>query len=186
MNAKRRAASLLLGVLLAACAGTPATPTPAGSSPPAPSPTPITTPGPTATSSVAAVAAASPPPSPPDAAPTPSADRPQPGADRRPDARVVRDAAEVYVVVAGDTLWEIAQRYGVTVDVAAGGQPADHRPPPHPPGRRITIPPGHRPRRRSDGYPSTRLRTSTTAARSSVRCRRRRRATGTPSSGRTA
>ena len=33
MNAKRRAASLLLGVLLAACAGTPTTPTPAGSSP---------------------------------------------------------------------------------------------------------------------------------------------------------
>lgn len=43
MNAKRRAASLLLGVILAACAGTPTSPMPTGSSPPAPSPTPITT-----------------------------------------------------------------------------------------------------------------------------------------------
>ena len=40
MNTERRAASLLLGVVLAACLGTPATPTPLGSSPPAPSPTP--------------------------------------------------------------------------------------------------------------------------------------------------
>ena len=39
MHPKRRAASLLLGVVLAACVGTPATPTPAGSLP-APSPTP--------------------------------------------------------------------------------------------------------------------------------------------------
>jgi len=39
MNAKRRTASLLLGLVLAACSGTPATPTPAGSSPSAPTPT---------------------------------------------------------------------------------------------------------------------------------------------------
>ena len=39
MNAKHRAASLLLGVLLAACGSTPATPTPAGSTPSASTPT---------------------------------------------------------------------------------------------------------------------------------------------------
>jgi len=48
MNTKRLAASLLLGVLLAACTGTPTSPPPAGS-PSAPSPTPITTSGPTIT-----------------------------------------------------------------------------------------------------------------------------------------
>ena len=46
MSAKRHAASLLLGVILAACAGTPANPTPLGSSPPAPSPSAEATSGP--------------------------------------------------------------------------------------------------------------------------------------------
>ena len=46
MNAKRRAASLLLGVVLAACGSTPATPMPAGSTQPTPSP--LDTLGPTA------------------------------------------------------------------------------------------------------------------------------------------
>jgi len=46
MNAKRRAASLLLGVVLAACGSTPASPTPAGSFPPAPSPSPVVASGP--------------------------------------------------------------------------------------------------------------------------------------------
>jgi len=69
MNAKRRAASLLLGVVLAACAGTPGSPTPAGSLSPVPSPTPITTPGPTAPSRSA---------TPPSAAPTLTAPSPSP------------------------------------------------------------------------------------------------------------
>jgi len=70
MNAKRHAASLLLGVLLAACAGTPASPTPpvlpaatsptpqatpaAAPTPPAaspPTPSPTRTPGPTPSAS---------------------------------------------------------------------------------------------------------------------------------------
>ena len=65
MNAKRRAASLLLGVLVAACVGTSGTPTPAGSLSPAPSPSPMASPSPTAaptdksTASIIAVAAGS-------------------------------------------------------------------------------------------------------------------------------
>ena len=60
MNAKRQAASLLLGALLAACANTPATPTPAGSTQPTPSATPALSRGPTAVAS----ATANPEPSP--------------------------------------------------------------------------------------------------------------------------
>jgi len=60
MNAKRHAASLLLGALLAACAGTPTSPPPAGS-PSAPSPITITTSGPTIAPS-ASPAATSPTP----------------------------------------------------------------------------------------------------------------------------
>jgi hypothetical protein len=48
MNAKRRAASLFLAMMLAACADAPASPTPAGS-PSAPTPITITTSGPTIT-----------------------------------------------------------------------------------------------------------------------------------------
>ena len=48
VNVKRRAASLLFGVVLAACASAPVTPTPAGSSAPAPSPSPASTFGSTA------------------------------------------------------------------------------------------------------------------------------------------
>ena len=64
MNAKRHAASLLLGVILAACGGTPASPAPAGSSPaPNPSPTasaglPVPPPG-ASTAPIIAIAAGS-------------------------------------------------------------------------------------------------------------------------------
>jgi hypothetical protein len=54
MNAKRRAASLLLGVTLAACGGTSSTPTPAGSTQPPPSSTPALSAGPTAVASATA------------------------------------------------------------------------------------------------------------------------------------
>jgi len=54
MNAKRHAASLLLGVLLAACSGTPVSPTLAGSTQPPPSATPALSPGPTAVASATA------------------------------------------------------------------------------------------------------------------------------------
>jgi hypothetical protein len=54
MNAKRHAASLLLGALLAACASTPASPTPAGSSQPTPSATPPLSPSPAAVASATA------------------------------------------------------------------------------------------------------------------------------------
>jgi len=54
MNAKRHAASLLLGVLLAGCGGTPVTPTPAGSSAPTPSATPALSPSPAAVASATA------------------------------------------------------------------------------------------------------------------------------------
>ena len=60
MNAKRRAASLLLGVLLAACAGTPTSPSPAGSSPLIPSPSPVVRPNPTVTPSSPAAPTTSP------------------------------------------------------------------------------------------------------------------------------
>jgi len=74
MNAKRRAASLLLGVILAACTGSPSpTATPAGSSPAAPSPTPITTSGPTIAPSTLPVAAIPTPQATPSPALTPSA-----------------------------------------------------------------------------------------------------------------
>jgi len=62
MNAKRRAASLLLGVVLAACGSTPATPTPAGSTQPTPSATPAPSPGPTAVASATARPVPSPSP----------------------------------------------------------------------------------------------------------------------------
>ena len=71
MNTKRRAASLLLGVLIAACAGTPTSP-PGGSSPPAPSSTP-TRAAPTETAAVEPSFAPTTAPSPaaPAATPTP-------------------------------------------------------------------------------------------------------------------
>ena len=78
MNAKRRAASLLLAVLLAACANTSATPTPAGSSPAAPRPTPVTT----IPSPIAAAAGAIPSER-PTAIPAPTS-VPTPGATERP------------------------------------------------------------------------------------------------------
>ena len=72
MNAKRSAASLLLGVLLAACANTPASPTPAGSSAPAaPSATPVVATGPTIEPAEAAAATPS-PATPPTPAPPPT------------------------------------------------------------------------------------------------------------------
>ena len=74
MNAKRRAASLLLGVVLAACAGNPTAPTPAGS-PGALSPTPITASGPTSAPSAATIPTPQATPSP---ARTPSAASPPP------------------------------------------------------------------------------------------------------------
>ena len=135
MNAKRRAASLLLGVLLAACGNTPASPTPEGSSP-APSPTPVATHGPTATP---ALPTASPATMPPSAVPpsTPIATRaPSPVPTRAPTATVVPSPAriecpapQVYVVRAGDNLWDIARRHGVSVDalLAANPQISDRR-----------------------------------------------------------
>ena len=66
MNAKRRAASLLVGVLLAACAGTPASPTPAGPTQPTLSSIPTVSPGPNAVAS--ATARPDPSPSPTNAA----------------------------------------------------------------------------------------------------------------------
>jgi len=135
MNAKRRAASLLLGVLLAACGNTPASPTPEGSSP-APSPTPVATHGPTATP---ALPTASPATMPPSAVPpsTPIATRaPSPVPTRAPTttvvpspARIECPAPQVYVVRAGDNLWDIARRHGVSVDalLAANPQISDRR-----------------------------------------------------------
>ena len=121
MNAKRGAASLLLGVLLAACAGTPATPTPVGSL----SPVPITTPGPTA---IPALPNASPVASPAaSTAPTPV---PTPASKAAPTPRPTVAPApsscakpKVHVVVSGDTLWDIARQYGVTLQALLAANP---------------------------------------------------------------
>jgi len=121
MNAKRRAASLLLGVLLAACAGTPATPTPVGSL----SPVPITTPGPTAipalpnaspVASPAASTAQTPVPTPASTA----APRPRPTVAPTPSSCA---KPKVHVVVSGDTLWDIARQYGVTLQALLAANP---------------------------------------------------------------
>jgi probable HAF family extracellular repeat protein len=124
MNAKRGAASLLLGVLLAACGGTPGTPTPAGSPPASPGPTTITMPSPTATAASPATSPVSPRPTASPAS-TPVA---SPAASPAPTpASCV--SLSVYTVAIGDTLWEIAQRYGVSVEslLAANPQITDRR-----------------------------------------------------------
>ena len=142
MTTKRHAGSLLLGVLLAACAGMPATPAPAGSPAPTPGAAPVSTPGPTVAPSGTAAAAT--PTAAPTSTPSPS---PSPGTPAPTAAPSPAPAAAscvslgVHTVVGGDTLWEIAQQYGVTVKslLAANPQITDRsliRP-----GDRITIPP---------------------------------------------
>ena len=87
MNAKRRAASLLLGVVLAACVGTPTAPTPAPASPAAPSPSaeassPTATPAAAPTATPIANPTPGPTPTPPPVAPTTAA--PPPGSPTPP------------------------------------------------------------------------------------------------------
>lgn len=142
MNEKRRAASLLLGVVLAACGSTPTTPTPAGSTQPTPSAPPIATASPVATPESPAPSPATPPPasSPTStAAPTSPAPTPSPTAGAAPSAGV---SLEVYVVVAGDTLWDIAVRHGVTLVVLLAANPQLRDRSLIHPGDRIAIPPG--------------------------------------------
>jgi len=113
MYAKRHAAPLLLGVLLAACTGTPGAPTPVGSSPAPPSPTPTATlASPTASPATSPVA--TPAPSPVPTAGLPPASCPAP---------------QVYVVRADDTLWDIAKLHGVSVEslLAVNPQIGDRR-----------------------------------------------------------
>ena len=86
MNAKRHAASLLLGVLLAACTGTPVSPTPAPASPAAPSPSAEAS-SPTATpASPMATPTANPTPGPTPTLPTvpPATAAPPPGSPTPP------------------------------------------------------------------------------------------------------
>ena len=73
MNAERGAASLLLGVVLAACTNTLASPTPSGSSPLYPSVSLVTTPGPTIAPSALPAATVPTPQATPSPALTPSA-----------------------------------------------------------------------------------------------------------------
>ena len=73
MNAERGAASLLLGVVLAACTNTLASPTPSGSSPLYPSVSLVTTPGPTIAPSALPAATVPTPQATPPPALTPSA-----------------------------------------------------------------------------------------------------------------
>ena len=134
MNAKRRAASLLLEILLAACAGTPTTPTPASSSPPASSPSAVTTPSPIGTPASPFTSPSASPATSPVATPVPN---PVPTA--APTSSCV--SLEVYVVVAGDTLWEIAKRHGVTLAVLLAANPQITNRGLIRPGDEITIPP---------------------------------------------
>jgi len=88
MNAKRRAASLLLGVILAACVGTP--------TPPTPGPSPITTPGPTsppesATPPSAVPTLTAPSPSPPGPTSSPTGAAQLPGSSPVPAALPIHD-----------------------------------------------------------------------------------------------
>jgi hypothetical protein len=78
MNAKRRAVSLLLGVLLAACAGKPTSPPPAGSPHAAVSATPVATSEPTIAPSAMPAATIPTPPATPSPVLTPSAASPPP------------------------------------------------------------------------------------------------------------
>jgi len=126
MNAKRVAASLLLGLLLAACAGAPGTPTPAGSSSPASSPQALATPSPPAAPFTPNVTGSRTPA--PTAGPSPSpTPRPAPTASSSP--AVGCPAPPTHVVAAGDTLWGIARRYGTRVEalLAANPQTTDRR-----------------------------------------------------------
>ena len=131
MNAKRRAASLILGVLLAACAGTPATPTPAGLSAGARRPPPRSDPRPDRDGRDAGRLTDHDtyPLRPP--APRPRNARRQP----RPVTRVVRVAGGLHRRGGRHAL---GHRPGPRDDAgrAAGGQPADHEPQPHPSGTR--------------------------------------------------
>ena len=136
MNAKRRAASLLLGVLLAACAATPASPTPTGSPPPVPmttpsstatpalpSASPAATPAPAASPSVTSIASA-----------TPSSATKDEGRPACPDP-------PTHVVAAGETLSGIAQGYGVTVQALRAANPQIRDPRLIHPGDAIVISP---------------------------------------------
>jgi probable HAF family extracellular repeat protein len=130
MNAKRRGASLLLGVLLAACAGTPSSPSPTGSSPQSPSQSPVVLLNSTVTP-LAPTASATAPTTPPSAHLTPPSvatitPSPRPTAAATPAPCVSLGA---YTVVAGDTLWDIAEASGTTVEslLAANPQIADRR-----------------------------------------------------------
>lgn len=126
MSAKRLAASLLLGFLLAGCAGPPSTPAPTGSSPATPGPT--TTAGPGASSSSPAVTGSPTTTPPPTAGPSPSpTPRPAPTATLGP--AVGCPEPRTRAVVAGDTLWGIARRYGTSVEalLAANPQITDRR-----------------------------------------------------------
>ena len=125
MNAKRRAASLLLGVLLAACAGSP---TPAGTSAPTPSLQSLATPSPPNTPFTPGVTG-SPTTTPvPTAGPSPSP-TPRPAPTASPSPAVGCPKPPTHVVVAGDTLWGIARRYGTSVEIllAANPQITDRR-----------------------------------------------------------
>jgi probable HAF family extracellular repeat protein len=120
MNAKRRAGSLLLGVVLAGCAGTPGTLTPTDSSM---APNPIITTVPTATPAPTAAALTTSPL----VAPSPTAvPLPEPTAAPTPASCVTLND---YVVVTGDTLWDIAVRNNTTLAalLAANSQVRDSR-----------------------------------------------------------
>jgi probable HAF family extracellular repeat protein len=125
MNAKRRAASLLLGVLLTACAGGP---TPAGTSAPTPSPQALATPPPPAAPFTPSVTGSPTTPPVPTGSPSPSA-APRPVPTVSPSPAVGCPAPPTHVVAAGDTLWAIARRYGTSVEVllAANPQITDRR-----------------------------------------------------------
>ena len=114
MNAKRRAASLLLGVLLAACGGTPAIPTPTGSSGVL-SPTPITTSGPTiAPSALPAATSPTPRPTPkPTTAPVPPK---PPGATFHEEVKCL-DAECSEAETTQTVTWRTPRTKGITIRV---------------------------------------------------------------------